>query len=72
MLNDEDACLLGQIILGEVLACPTAIKLGGINFCFLDVNDFERIQRLKKRNGYGIDQSMLNWSAWLRMHHKDP
>ncbi|MEM8629125.1 MAG: hypothetical protein AAGF04_03525 [Chlamydiota bacterium] len=38
----------------------------------LDVSDFERIQHLKKRNTYGDDQNMLNWSAWLRMHTRDP
>jgi len=73
LLNDgKDACLLGQIVLGEILACPSAKQIGKINFCLLDVNDFERIQRLKKRNTYGADQNMLNWSSWLRMHHQDP
>jgi hypothetical protein len=65
-------CLLGQIVLGEILACPSAKQIDKINFCLLDVSDFERIQRLKKRNTYGADQNMLNWSSWLRMHHKDP
>ncbi len=68
----KDACLFGQIVLGEILACPFAKQIGTINFCLLDVSDFERIQRLKKRNTYGADQNMLNWSAWLRMHHQDP
>lgn len=70
--NGENACLLGQIVLGEILACPSARKMGKINFCLLDVSDFERIQRLKKRNTYGADQNMLNWASWLRMHHQDP
>ena len=64
--------MLGQIVLGEILACPSAHKGDKINFCLLDVSDFERIQRLKKRNTYGADQNMLNWAAWLRMHHQDP
>lgn len=68
----KDACLLGQIVLGEILACPSAKQIDKVNFCLLDVSDFERIQRLKKRNTYGADQNMLNWSAWLRMHHQDP
>ncbi len=68
----KDACLLGQIVLGEILACPSAKQIGKINFCLLDVRDFERIQRLKKRNTYGTDQNMLHWSSWLRMHHQDP
>ena len=73
LLNEgKDACLVGQIVLGEILACSSAIQLDKLNFCLLDVTDFERIQRLKKRNTYGADQNMLNWAAWLRMHHKDP
>ena len=73
LLNDgKDACLLGQIVLGEILACPCAKQIDKVNFCLLDVNDFKRIQRLKKRNTYGMDQNMLNWSSWLRMHHQDP
>jgi hypothetical protein len=72
LLSDgKNACLLGQIVLGEILACPSAKQIGKINFCLLDVSDFERIQRLKKRNTYGADQNILNWSSWLRMHHKD-
>lgn len=70
--NHNDSCLLGQIVLGEILACPSAKLLSSVNFCLLDVNDFERIQRLKKRATYGVDQNMLNWAAWLRMHHQDP
>ncbi len=73
LLSDgKDACLLGQIVLGEILACPSAKQIDTVNFCLLDVSDVERIQRLKKRNTYGADQNMLNWSSWLRMHHQDP
>jgi hypothetical protein len=53
LADDKDVCLLGQIVLGEILASPSAAKLDGINFYLLDVSDFERIQRLKKRNTYG-------------------
>lgn len=70
LLSEErDACLCGQMVLGEILACPSAEKLGKVNGCFLDVSDYERVQRIKDR---GINQDMLNWSAWLRMHHHDP
>ena len=73
LLKDgKDACLLGQMVLGEILSCPSANQIDKINFCLLDVSDFERIQRLKKRNTYGADQNMLSWSAWLRMHNRDP
>jgi hypothetical protein len=73
LLSDgKDACLLGQIVLGEILACPSAKQIDKVNFCLLDVSDFERIQRLKKRNTSGADQNMLNWSSWLRMHTSNP
>lgn len=70
--ENNDVCLLGQIVLGELLACPSINKIPKINYCFLDVHDFERVKRLKKRNAYGMDQNMLNWSSWLRVHHQDP
>ena len=68
----KDTCLLGQIVLGEILSCPSAKQIDKINFCLLDVSDFDRIGRLKNRNTYRADQNMLNWAAWLRMHHQDP
>ncbi|MCB9493293.1 MAG: AAA family ATPase [Epsilonproteobacteria bacterium] len=70
--TEKNTCLLGQIVLGEILACPSAKKLDIINFCLLDVSDVERIKRLQKRNTYGADQNMLNWSSWLRMHSQYP
>jgi hypothetical protein len=70
--DGKDACLLGQIVLGEILSCPLANQIDKINFCLLDISDFERIGRLKKRNTYGADQNMLNCSAWLRMNTCDP
>jgi hypothetical protein len=70
--DSKNVCLFGGSVLGEILACPSARQLNKINFCLLDVSDFERIQRLKKRNTYGVDQHMLNWAAWLRMHLQDP
>lgn len=68
----NDVVLLGQMVLGELVACPSASKLGTLKVCFLDVTDIERIKRLKKRNTHGVDQHTLNWAAWLRVHHQDP
>lgn len=65
-------CICGQVVLGEILACPSAKQVCKINLCLLDVSDIERIKRLKQRNTYGADQNMLNWAAWLRMHHTNP
>lgn len=73
LLDDgKNAFLLGQIVLGELLACPSAKEIGVVNWCLLDVDDFERVLRLKKRNTYGVEQNTLNWASWLRMHHQDP
>ena len=61
--------------LGELLACPSAIRLEGIAGCLLDCRDRDRITRLRDR---GIDprwppnQHHLNWAAWHRMHAWDP
>ncbi|MCD6055565.1 MAG: hypothetical protein K0R12_527 [Gammaproteobacteria bacterium] len=56
LTQSEDVCLLGQTVLGEILACPSARQIEEIYFCLLDVSDFERVQRLKKRNTYGTDK----------------
>ncbi len=72
LLEQKNSVLLGQMVVGEILASPSAPKLGTVHFCLLDVSDKERIARLKKRNTHGIDQHSLNWAAWLRMHHEDP
>ena len=70
--SHPDICLLGQMVLGEILACPSAKQLGKIKFCLLDCDDLTRIQRLKSRNTYGLNQDTLNWSAWLRVHTYNP
>ena len=73
LLSDgRDTCLLGQMVLGEILACPSAHRLGSVNFCLLDVCDTERIKRLKVRGTQDARQETLNWASWLRMHHQDP
>lgn len=73
LLSDgKSACLLGQMVLGEILACPSAKQIDKVNFCFLDVDDLKRIQRLKNHDTYSINQNILNWASWLRMHHQDP
>lgn len=65
-------CICGGVVLGEILACPTAGQLAKINLCFLDVADLERIRRLNQRDKEIANQDMLNWSSWLRVHHADP
>lgn len=70
--HDGDVCLLGQIVLGEVLACPSASRYEEIGYLLLDVEDMERLQRLEKRGGESPTQDILNWAAWLRIHTQRP
>lgn len=67
----QPSCLLGQIVLGELLSCPSATQIDKVHFCFLDVSDIERVRRLKQRNT-APSQDILNWASWMRMHHLDP
>ena len=41
--EDKDSYLLGQIGLGEILSYPSVRQIDKINFCLLDVSDFERM-----------------------------
>ncbi len=50
------------------MCCPSASLLKEIFVCHLECQDVVRVNRLRKRNTYGANQDMLNWSAWLRMH----
>lgn len=70
--ENRDVILFGQMVLGEILACPSAKRLGMVNLCLLDVSDMERIKRLQGRPNFIMDQHMLNWAAWLRVHHQSP
>lgn len=70
--NEKPSILLGQMVLGEILASPSSKNLKNINAILLDCDDVTRINRLKKRGTYGANQDTLNWSAWLRVHCYDP
>jgi hypothetical protein len=73
--SGRDFLLTSHSPLGELLACPSAIKLNGIAACLLDCSDPVRVTRMRQR---GIDprwpptQDTLNWAAWHRMHAWDP
>ena len=67
--------IAGTVVLGEVLACPSAISIEGIHALLLDCSDVLRIERIRARDGdqaKGASQEMLCWAAWLRMHASDP
>lgn len=70
--DGRDACLLGQMVLGEIISSPSARLISKINHCLLDVSDCQRIARLKKRSSGEACQQMLNWASWMRMHTHDP
>ncbi len=62
----------GNIILGEVLACPSAPEINRLAVCLLDCADVVRIDRLRARNSNLANMEMLCWAAWQRMHAVDP
>lgn len=66
-----DTCINGNIILGEVLACPSAPGINHLAVCLLDCYDVVRIDRLRTR-GSELTHEMLCWAAWQRMHAVDP
>lgn len=70
--DQAKTCLFGQMVLGEILACPSAQQLDNIYICFLDCDDTTRVARLQKRANMPITQDTLNWASWLRMHHHNP
>lgn len=72
LTHEKESILLGQMVLGEIIASPSASLIGKIHFCLLDVTDKERIRRLKQRNTEKVDQHVLNWASWLRIHTEDP
>jgi hypothetical protein len=43
----RDLLLTSHSPLGELLACPSAIRLAGISACLLDCSDQVRIQRMR-------------------------
>lgn len=68
----RDTCINGNIILGEVLACPSAPEINRLAGCLLDCADVVRIDRLRARGSHGANMEMLCWAAWQRMHAIDP
>ena len=59
-----DTCINGNIILGEVLACPSAPEINRLAVCLLDCADVVRIDRLRARGSNGANMEMLCWAAW--------
>lgn len=67
--------IAGTVVLGEVLACPSASLIATVHATLLDCADLVRIDRIRSRDGLAAkaaSQDMLCWAAWLRMHAADP
>ncbi len=67
----QDVGVSGQMVYGEILACPSASQADRIAVCLLDCHDIVRVDRLRRAKRR-VDQDTLNWAAWLRMHAVDP
>jgi hypothetical protein len=72
--GDRALLLLGQTPLGELLATPSAVQLGGIACCLMDCDDDTRRSRLDQRAGWTREKMEwhLEWAGWLRGHALDP
>ena len=73
--NGKDFLLSAQSPFGEILACPSAIKLEGIKCCLLDCHDFVRVERYLARvqsEEWPLGMDTLCWAVFHRMHAHDP
>lgn len=66
--------ICGGVVLGEILACPSAPAPEEIKVCLLDCYDVLRIDRVRSRGHatYEASQETLCWAGWLRLHSVDP
>jgi hypothetical protein len=69
--------LVTELVLGEVLAAPSAVELDGIAACLVDCTDEERLRRIADRapeEEYDAHRlwDFVAWGVWLRFHHADP
>lgn len=69
-----DTIICGGVVLGEILACPSAPEPAEIKVCLLDCYDVIRIDRVLGRghSTYEASQETLCWAGWLRLHSVDP
>ena len=73
--SGNDFLLSAQSPFGELLACPSAIKLDGIKCCLLDCHDFVRVDRYLARpqfEEWPLGMDTLCWAVFHRMHANDP
>ena len=73
--NGKNFLISAQSPFGELLACPSAIKLDGIKCCLLDCHDFVRVERYLDRpqfKEWPLGMDTLCWAVFHRMHAHDP
>ena len=73
--NGKDFLISAQSPFGELLTCPSAIKLDGIKCCLLDCHDFVRVERYLDRpqfEEWPLGMDTLCWAVFHRMHAHDP
>jgi hypothetical protein len=73
-----DLLVAGQTPIGELLAAPSAPRLGAIAACLLDCDDQTRVDRISARGDAWFDRAggtlddYLAWGEWMRCHARDP
>jgi hypothetical protein len=71
----KDVIFGSQAPLGELLASPRATELEGIAPCLLDVQDYERVERWRRRGVDAVWPMTIDhfcWAAFHRLHARDP
>jgi hypothetical protein len=73
-----DLLVAGQTPIGELLASPSAVRVGALAACLLDCDDEIRAGRIEARGPGWFEQAggtmheYLAWGQWMRMHASDP
>jgi hypothetical protein len=68
----KDTGIVGDAIVGEILACPSAPHIDEIHVALLDCHDVVRLDRLRRRGAHGVTQDMLSWAAAARARRRSP
>lgn len=73
-----DLLVAGQTPIGELLASPSAVRVGALAACLLDCDDETRVARIEARGPGWFDRAggtmhdYLAWGQWMRHHASDP
>ena len=76
--SGTDLLVAGQTPIGELLASPSAVRVGALAACLLDCDDQTRAARIAARGPTWFDRAggtmhdYLAWGKWMRKHASDP